>query len=648
MSEFFKLSAHDFSHLDSVSDPQISADGKFATYLKKSSAISEVLWVDFDNPANNTRHAVPVKSAHPFGGGVTQLSLDGQRLYFVTSSGGIALLALSSGKLCDIYPGPGVSQISMSLDESRIAATIFGDRVALFNPAEESDPIVVSELPRTLGRFDGLPGGTGYFVGERPDFIFDVSLNPDGTKVAWHEWALPYMPWQRSQISLLDLDDWEEGNPEIIICAGGDYFVAQPRFSPDGSRLAFLAEDELFLRLWTANLAEWSSALVVEENFEHGGATWGNGNRTFDFSYDGKRIYFSRNEAGHGRLLEAELQTSSVVELGKAHHFGIKTSRSSLVALRSGAKTPNVIVTYDLQSGDRTEIERVYPKEFYMGIRTEPDLGIAAYSTSLHDFIEPRSRAALEAVEPLDVPYRLYRPGLGAKVLPTIVTFHGGPTDQSLVTYSVRNVAFMQAGYQVLSFDYRGSTGWGKSFREKLDYGLGVVEIVDLLTVLSDLVSQGLVKLGSIVVNGGSSGGYSALRSVCLTRGLFCGAIAVYPLIDLADSVASTHRFESRYFDTMVGALPNEIRLYRDRSVTPEALDDIPLLMMHGDSDPVVNHRQVVKFAAKAQALGKKVEFVLFPGEGHGFSAPETLEAEFGAYERFLGELRDRGKFQDS
>ncbi|TAN22485.1 MAG: S9 family peptidase [Actinomycetota bacterium] len=644
MSDSFKLSAYDLSHIDSLSDPQISLDGKFATYLKKSDGISLVVWEDLENPGNKVQHRVPVKSAHPFGGGVTQLSRDGQRLYCVTSSGGIALLVLATGELADIYPGPGVSQISLSLDESRIAAVILGDRVAMFDPFEKSDPVVVSELPRVLRPFGGLPEEPGYFVAERPDFIFDVSLNPDGTRLAWHEWALPYMPWQRSQISFLDIKSRDHG-PEIIVCAGGDYRVAQPRFSPDGVRLAFLAEDPSFLRLWTANLADWSAERAVSEDLELAGATWGNGNRTFDFSNDGKRIYFSRNEAGHGRLLEVDLQTRATLGVAKAHHFGVKSSKSSVIALRSGAKTPNVIVTYDLQTGDRKEIGRAYTEKFYSAVLAEPELGIAPYSTLLHDHIEPAHRVQLELVEQLDVPYRLYRPESDKEDLPTVVTFHGGPTDQSLVTYSSRNVAFMQAGYQVLNFDYRGSTGWGRSFREKLDSGFGVVEIIDLLTVLSDLVSRGLAKPGSVVANGGSSGGYSALRSVCLTRGLFCGAIAAYPLIDLADSAASTHRFESRYFDSLVGTLPDRIRLYRDRSVKAEMLDDIPLLLMHGDSDPVVNHRQAVRFADEARALGRSVEFMLFPGEGHGFSSPETLEAEFDAYEKFLAGLRGKGGF---
>lgn len=639
MGQENELSPYDFSHQESVSDPQLSSDGRYATYIKRAAGRSSIVWVELDAKLTKQARDAPVRSAHPFGGGVSQLSGDGKTLYFVTVSGGIARMDLDSGTLSAVYEGPGVSQISLSGNGARIAAVVFGDRVAVFDAAGGGDPVVVSEHSRELRSFSGLPSGGGYFLTERPDFVFDVSISPNGDQVAWHEWVLPYMSWQRSQIAYLDLGGPDDVQPSIAVCAGGDYFVSQPRFSPDGKRLGFLAESHTYLRIWTADLGNWTAKLVVDESFEHGGAPWGNGNRTFDFSADGGSLFFSRNEAGFGRLLLADLEASVPVEIARAHHFGLKASRHSLIAVRSGAKTPNVVVTYDLATLERREIERAYSEKFYSATAVEPILGTARHSSALHGFVKPSFRAEVADVEPIDVPYRLYRAEGGTKPVGTVATFHGGPTDQALVTYSTRNVAFMQAGYQVLAFDYRGSTGWGRSFRNALDNGFGIAEVVDLLSVLADLVAQGLAEPGSILVNGGSSGGYSALRSLCLTKGLFCGAIAEYPLINLADSVASTHRFESRYFDRLVGVLPAQIELYRRRSVSAGELDDVPILLMHGDSDPVVNHRQVVRFVDEATRLGRAVEFTLFEGEGHGFSSPEAVEKEFLAYRRFLAQI---------
>ncbi len=629
-----ELTPFDFAHQDSVADPQLTPDGRYAAYVLKSSGKSKIVVVEMGENLTKVVYEVPVRSPHPFGGGVSQIAPDGRRLYFVTVTGGISLIDLVSGEVCTVYDGPGVSQITLSGNGCRIAATVFGDRVAVFATQGKAKPIVVSEYPRVLRSFHGLPGRVRHFVENRPDFVFDVTISSNGEQVAWHEWALPDMPWQQSQIVCTQLEGG--ASPEILICAGGDYFVSQPRFSPSGEKLGFMAETSSYLRLWVADLQQWTAELVSDDALEHAGPPWGNGNRTYSFSSDSSIMYFSRNEAGHGRLVGVGLQSGEQVEIGKAHHFGMSVASNALVAVRSGAKTPNAIVTYDLSTGERSYLEQAYSEAFHAFASVEPEIATAKYSDLLHYLIDEEHRKELASVEPMDIHYRIYRPEGAGEPLGTIATFHGGPTEQALVTFAPRNLAFVQAGFQVLAFDYRGSAGWGQEFRNALNGGFGVYEIVDLLSVLADLVDQGKASPGSIVLNGGSSGGYSALRSLCLTRGLFCGAIAEYPLIDLAGSAANTHRLESRYFDRLLGLLPSEVELYNKRSVSASELDNVPILLMHGDSDNVVDHRHVVEFAEEARALGKDLEFILFPGEGHGFSSPEAIEREFAAYEAFL------------
>lgn len=634
-----KLSPHDFSRIDSVTDPHVSLDGRLGSFIKRSNGKTYVVWFDISN-TQMTEVEIPVKFTYAFGGGVSQISKDGMHLFFVTKSGGIAVIDRRSGAISEIYDGPGVSQISLGSNDELIAGVIFGDRAALFSTERKSAPKILSEFPRIYAPFGGLPEHVSYFANERPDFILDINLSDDGTFVSWHEWALPKMPWQRSQIALMNLAELSNPSPSISICAGGDYFVSQPRFSPDGRTLGFLAEVGSYLHLWTADLSTWRAREISTEEREHGGVPWGSGSRTFAFSQNGESVYYSRNEGGFGRLVCAELSSGELSDVAKAHHFGMQCSNNTLIALRSGSKTPHVLVSYQLDDFSRTEIERVFASGFYEAPSAEPLLAIAPYSSSLYKFVKDDWIDEFASVAPLDIPYRLYRPTSEAdKKFPTIVSFHGGPTDQSLVTYSTRNTAFIQAGYQVLTFDYRGSSGWGREFREGLDREFGVAEIVDLLTVLSDLVSKGLVSLGDVVLNGGSSGGYSALRSICVTQGLFSGVIAEYPLIDLADSASSTHRFESRYFDDLVGKLPSEIDRYGRRSIDPAEMDDVPVLIMHGSSDPVVNHQQVVRFVERAHKLGKAVEFTLFEGEGHGFSFPASIESEFRSYEKFLSRV---------
>lgn len=635
-----KLAPSDFANLDAICDPLVSQDGGYFTYVKRSNERVFVVRANLDPKLEPVEFDVPIRFGHPFGGGITQISSECDEIYFVTNTGGISALDFGSGQVRQIYTGPGVSQISFSEKSQRIAASIFGDRAAIFQSNQCDVGRVISERSRVASTFGNLRNSKVGGVILRPDFVIDVTISSNGHFVAWHEWALPNMAWSKSQLCITNILDEANSEP-IEIFAGGDYFVAQPHFSDDGERIAFLAESDEYLQLWIGNLKDWSATPIQDGPFEHGGIPWGGGNRTLEFSPDGERVFFTRNEAGFGRLCTFDIKSSKITELGKAHHFALKANQNSLIGLRSGGKTPNVVVKYDLKNSERTELFRTFNDKFYSSVQVEPIVGMAPQSDELIGFVSERHRTQMsEKIGGPDIPFRLYRPYEDDNTdLPTIVSFHGGPTDQSLVTFSVRNIAFMQAGFQVLHFDYRGSSGWGKPFREGLNHGFGVVEIADMLSVLAKLKRLNLVKSRPLIVNGGSSGGYSALRSISLTRGLFAGGIAEYPLIDLVDSAYLTHKLESRYFDSLIGHLPEDIEIYRERSISADDLDNVPLLIMHGDKDPVVNYRQVEKFALQLANLGRSVTFKLFPNEGHGFSGRETIENEYGEYNKFLSQF---------
>ena len=127
MDQENELSPYDFSNQETLSDPQLSSDGRYATYIKRVAGRSSIVWVELDAKLTKLVRDVPVRSTHPFGGGVSQLSGDGKTLYIVTVSGGIAQVDLASGDQRTIYEGPGVSQISLSGNVARIAAVVFGE-----------------------------------------------------------------------------------------------------------------------------------------------------------------------------------------------------------------------------------------------------------------------------------------------------------------------------------------------------------------------------------------------------------------------------------------------------------------------------------------------------------------------------------------
>ena len=100
---------------------------------------------------------------------------------------------------------------------------------------------------------------------------------------------------------------------------------------------------------------------------------------------------------------------------------------------------------------------------------------------------------------------------------------------------------------------------------------------------------------------------------------------------------ATTHRFEARYFDSLVGPLPAAESVYRDRSpLTHAANVRTPMLILQGGDDPVVPKSQADNLVAALRRSGTEVEYRVYEGEGHGFSRPETIVDELDSTEVFL------------
>jgi dipeptidyl aminopeptidase/acylaminoacyl peptidase len=143
---------------------------------------------------------------------------------------------------------------------------------------------------------------------------------------------------------------------------------------------------------------------------------------------------------------------------------------------------------------------------------------------------------------------------------------------------------------------------------------------------------------GHTAIVGSSAGGFTALGAAAGQPELMAAAIVAYPVTDLTDLAERSHRFERHYTDTLVGPLPDAAALYTARSPLhfAERLAKVPLLVMHGDSDPVVPVEQSRAFVERCRAAGGIVDYVEYEGEGHGFRRPENQLDEYGRMRDFL------------
>ena len=149
--------------------------------------------------------------------------------------------------------------------------------------------------------------------------------------------------------------------------------------------------------------------------------------------------------------------------------------------------------------------------------------------------------------------------------------------------------------------------------------------------------AAGWCDAGRVAIDGGSAGGFTLLLVCARYPGLVRAAVDRYGVADLFDLAETTHRYESRYLDKVVGPLPEAAALYRDRSPVNHAAEiKVPLLVLQGDRDNTVPKAQADALVDALRRTGSTVEYHVYEGEGHGWSKPETVADELERAEKFL------------
>jgi dipeptidyl aminopeptidase/acylaminoacyl peptidase len=225
---------------------------------------------------------------------------------------------------------------------------------------------------------------------------------------------------------------------------------------------------------------------------------------------------------------------------------------------------------------------------------------------------------------------------------PVIAIGHGGPTTATTGTLDLRIQFWTTRGFGVVDVNYGGSSGYGREYRERLRGQWGVVDVADMIAAVRYLVAQDRADPRRLIIRGGSAGGYTALAALTFHPGVFNAAACYYGISDLEVLAHDTHKFESRYVDSLIGPYPAMRDRYRARSPI-HFVDRLscPLILFQGLEDKVVPPNQSQMMADAVRAKHLPVACLTFEGEQHGFRKAETivrsLEAELYFYAAVFG-----------
>jgi dipeptidyl aminopeptidase/acylaminoacyl peptidase len=187
--------------------------------------------------------------------------------------------------------------------------------------------------------------------------------------------------------------------------------------------------------------------------------------------------------------------------------------------------------------------------------------------------------------------------------------------------------------------NYGGSTGYGRSYRQRLNGQWGIVDVEDCINAAQYLVQQGRADGNRLAIMGGSAGGYTTLCALTF-HDVFGAGISRFGVSDVEVLAKETHKFESRYLDSMIGPYPEARDVYVARSPIhfTEQLN-CPLLLLQGLEDRVVPPNQAEMMFEALKAKGVPVAYLPFAGEGHGFRQAANIKRTLDGTLYFLSKV---------
>ncbi|MFL5897915.1 MAG: S9 family peptidase [Solirubrobacterales bacterium] len=467
------------------------------------------------------------------------------------------------------------------------------------------------------------------------DFYAFPRISPDGNWLAWTCWDHPNMPWDGTELWVAPLADSGE---ERLVAGGPEESIFQPEWGPDG-RLHFASDRDGWWNLYRARepgseLSGEEGALVqlTEEEADYAHPQWLFGGATFAFLESGA-IACVRCRQGEERLFLLERDGWEAADLGLPYtSFGFPAlvARGSRVAFAAASpESEAAIVVYDAASGG-TEVVRASSEEAVdpaYASRPRPVKFPTGDGEVAHGFYYPPANPEFAAPE--------------GELPPLIVESHGGPTSHATPALHPEFIYWTSRGIGVLDVNYRGSSGYGREYRNRLRGTWGVVDTEDCVNGALHLAAAGLADRERLAIRGGSAGGYATLCALTFHDAFAAGA-SYYGVADAAALAEDTHKFESRYLDRLIGPYPEQAELYRERSPINhvEQLHS-PVILFQGLEDKVVPPNQAETMAAALERNGVPHAYLAFTGEQHGFRKAETkircLEAELYFYGRIMG-----------
>ncbi len=424
----------------------------------------------------------------------------------------------------------------------------------------------------------------------------------------------------------------------VVYACSKDETVSPIRFHKDGARVYMVTDkgDNVNLARLILFDPQTKKEELVESDPENqvdlGGAEFSQKTDELVATYyvgDRLRVYFRNKEWENDyKKLQKQLPDGDI-------YLGSSTADERLMLAS---------VTSDLDPGATYLFNRESGKAEFL-YRPYPDLP-SKYLAPMKP-ITYKARDGFEIHGYLTVPK-----GVKDKNLPVLCIVHGGPWSRDEWGYDPYTQFFANRGYAVFQMNFRGSSGYGKKFLNAGNKQWGDAMQNDITDGVQYLAKKGIADSKQVAIFGGSYGGYATLAGLAFTPNVYAAGISyVGPsnIITLLNSIPPYWAVLKTMFNERVGdpAKPEDAeRLKRQSPLFSAQNIKAPLLVVQGANDPRVKKAESDQIVVALRDLGRTVEYVVAPDEGHGFAGRENRTAFAVAAEKFLARHLG-GRFQE-
>ncbi len=452
------------------------------------------------------------------------------------------------------------------------------------------------------------------------DFYSNPRISPDGKHLSWLSWNHPNMPWDSSQCYLAEIDNLGNTRNTQLVAGGNNESIFQPEWSPDGF-LFFVSDRSNWWNLYRYNQTTKSSHCLHKMEAEFATPQWTFGMSTYSFLGDDK-ILCCYTKNGIWQLAQIDLTNNNSfmnITTALTDISSIKCHGNGAILLGANSTQAEALLSYNPNT-----------KKNPLSIiaLSQPDTPFPDYISSPQTITFKTTDNALAH----GFYYAPKNPHLSFidKILPPLIVLcHGGPTGATSSALNYKIQYWTTRGFAVFDINYRGSTGFGRKYRDSLKLNWGIADVIDIASGAQTLVDMKLADPEKLIVRGSSAGGYTVLAALTFTETFSVGA-SLYGIGDLETLANDTHKFESHYLDSLIGPYPQYKSRYQERSPIHHIEQlTCPVIFFQGLQDKVVLPNQAEAMVKALNKKGISNRYITFKEEAHGFRQADNIETVY-------------------